>query len=205
MLSLFRLLKESALRQTPIKRHIQRGESPKDVYTSLNRSKKWFFKWLIRYRTGAAGWFKEQSRAPKTRPSEIDEGAKKRILLTRQQLVDAPYAQIGVSAIKWELKKQGLPFPSDSTINRVLKRKGLVKKTAYASKGVEYPYFTEALGCNNIHQMGLVGPRYIKDDRRFYALHVIDLFSHEIYTEAQRTKEPALHVSRRHNRLALHL
>jgi len=37
--------------------------------------------------------------------------------------------------------------------------------------------------------MDLVGPRYIKDDGRFYALNVIDLFSHEVYTEAQRTKE----------------
>jgi hypothetical protein len=82
--------------------------------------------------------------------------------LTRQQLTDARYAQIGVSAIKWELKKQGLPFPSDRTINRVMKREGLVKKTVYVAKGIEYPYFTEALGCNNIHQMDLVGPRYIK-------------------------------------------
>jgi hypothetical protein len=37
--------------------------------------------------------------------------------------------------------------------------------------------------------MDLVGPRYIKNDGRFYALNVIDLFSHEVYTEAQRTKE----------------
>jgi putative transposase len=121
---------EEELRQKAISRHIQGGEAAKDVYTSLNRSKKWFFKWLIRYQTGAPDWFKEQSRAPKTRPSEIEKKSKERILLTRQQLVDAPYAQIGVFAIKWELKKQGLPFPSDSTINRVLKREGLVKKNS---------------------------------------------------------------------------
>jgi hypothetical protein len=61
---------------------------------------------------------------------EIDEASKERILSTRQQLENAPYAQIGVSAIKWELKKRGLPFPSDSTINRVLKREGLIKKNS---------------------------------------------------------------------------
>jgi transposase len=127
---------EEELRQTAITRHLQGGESPKDVYTSLNRSKKWFFKWLMRYRSGAPDWYKEQSRAPKTRPSGIDEKSKELILSTRQQLVDAPYAQIGVSAIKWELKKQGVPFPSDSTINRVLKRKGLVKKNSlYVQRG----------------------------------------------------------------------
>ena len=127
---------DEELRQTAITRHLQGGESPKDVYTSLNRSKKWFFKWLMRYWSGAPDWYKEQSRAPKTRPSEIDEKSKELILSTRQQLVDAPYAQIGVSAIKWELKKQGVPFPSDSTINRVLKRKGLVKKNSlYVQRG----------------------------------------------------------------------
>lgn len=137
---------EEELRQTAISRHIQGGESPKDVYTSLNRSKKWFFKWLIRYRTGAPDWFKEQSRAPKTRPSEIDRKAKELILSTRQQLVAAPYAQIGVSAIKWELKKQDLPFPSDSTINRVLKREGLVKKNSLCIQRGRIPLLHGALG-----------------------------------------------------------
>ncbi len=130
---------EEELRQTAINRHIQGGESPKDVYTSLNRSKKWFFKWLNRYQTGAPDWYKEQSRAPKTRPSEIDQEEKERILSTRQQLVAAPYSQIGVSAIKWELKKQDLPFPSDSTINRVLKREGLVKKNSLCTERGRIP------------------------------------------------------------------
>jgi len=137
---------EEELRQTAINRHIQGGESPKDVYTSLNRSKKWFFKWLIRYRTGAPDWFKEQSRAPKTRPSEIDHKAKELILSTRQKLVATPYAQIGVSAIKWELKKQDLPFPSDSTINRVLKREGLVKKNSLCVQGGRIPLLHRGLG-----------------------------------------------------------
>lgn len=135
---------EEELRKTAVNRHLQGGESPKDVYTSLNRSKKWFFKWLNRYKTGSADWYKEQSRAPRTRPSEIAQKAKEHILSTRQKLVDAPYAQIGVSAIKWELKKQNLPFPSDSTINRVLKREGLVKKNILQSQGSRVPLFCRA-------------------------------------------------------------
>ena len=148
---------EEELRQTAISRHIQGGESPKDIYTSLNRSKKWFFKWLIRYRTGAPDWYKEQSRAPKTKPSEIDEKSKERILSTRQNLVDAPYAQIGVSAIKWELKKQGLSFPSDSTINRVLKREGLVKKNCLCIQRGRIPLLHRSSGMQQYPPDGLGG------------------------------------------------
>ncbi len=121
---------EEEIRKTAIQRHIIGGESPKAIYKSLNRSKKWFFKWLNRYRSGAADWYKEESRAPKTSPSVIAHEARERIIVTRQHLEAEPYAQIGVSAIKWELKKLGIPFPSDSTINRVLKREGLVKKNS---------------------------------------------------------------------------
>jgi hypothetical protein len=40
----------------------------------------------------------------------------------------------------------------------------------------------------------LVGPRYIKDDGRFYSLNIMDVFSHRVYIESQRTKED-LHVA----------
>ena len=101
---------EEELRQTAINRHIQGGESPKDVYSSLNRSKKWFFKWLTRYRTGSPDWFKEQSRAPKTRPSEIDQESKEIILSTRQHLVDAPYAKSVFPPSNGSLRSKGCHF-----------------------------------------------------------------------------------------------
>ena len=46
----------------------------------------------------------------------------------------SPSAQIGVSAIKWELKKLGLPFPADRTINQVIKSEGFVKKRFFRIK-----------------------------------------------------------------------
>ena len=36
--------------------------------------------------------------------------------------------------------------------------------------------------------MDLVGPRYIKGDGKFYALNVMDLYSHQVYLESQRAK-----------------
>lgn len=126
---------EEDIRQEAVQRHVMGSESPKTICESVNRSKQWFFKWLKRYKTGAVDWYKEQSRAPKTSLLEITPAAKERIILTRQHLEASPYAQIGVSAIKWELKKLGLPFPADRTINRVIKSEGFVKKNSLCSQG----------------------------------------------------------------------
>ena len=120
---------EEKIRIEAISRYVN-GEQPKSIYSKLQRSKKWFFKWLKRYKSGAAEWYKEESRAPIRRPHQTSVQQQQAIILTRTQLESQRFAQTGVSAIKWELSKQGLHFPSDSTINRVLKREGLVKKNS---------------------------------------------------------------------------
>jgi putative transposase len=126
---------EEELRKQAVQRYIA-GESPKAICTSLDRSKKWFFKWLNRYQSGAEDWYQERSRAPLTRPSELSTAEEEIITATRKRLDSTPFAQIGVSAIKWELHKLGLPLRSDSTINRTLKREGLVKKnTIFLQRG----------------------------------------------------------------------
>ena len=118
---------EQELRKQAIKRFLK-GESPKYIYTDLKRSKNWFFKWLKRYQTGDPNWHKDRSRAPINRPKELSEIDKQRIISTRIHLESQKFAQFGASAIKWELTKSGFGFPSDSTIKRILKHKGLIKK-----------------------------------------------------------------------------
>jgi len=126
---------EEETRKQAITRHIGDGETPKSIYTSLKHSKKWFFKWLKRYQTGDTDWFQDHSRAPVRQPTETSQRQKDLIIATRRRLEIEPYAQVGVSAIKWELQKIRTPFPSDRTINRVLKREGLVKKNFVCSQG----------------------------------------------------------------------
>ena len=125
---------ETELRKTAIQRYIL-GEKPKAIYSNLKRSKKWFFKWLHRYQTGDKDWYKDQSRAPKNSPKRISQADEQRIIEVRKNLESQPFAQTGASAIKWELSKSGFSFPSDRTINRVLKREGLVKKNCLCCQG----------------------------------------------------------------------
>ncbi len=131
---------ETELRKKAIQRFLQ-GEKPKTIYTDYKRSKKWFFKWLKRYQTGQEDWYKDQSRAPLKSPRRISETEKQRIIEVRNKLESEPFAQTGASAIKWELSKSGFSFPSDRTINRVLKREGLVKKKFVCSQGCRVPLF----------------------------------------------------------------
>jgi len=120
-------LNEEEIRKTAIQRHLK-GENPKVIYTELERAKKWFFKWLKRYQAGQDDWYKDQPRAPLRKPTQIDNTERQRIISIRKRLESESFAQVGVSAIKWELSKLGLSFPSDRTINRILKTEGLVKK-----------------------------------------------------------------------------
>jgi len=125
---------EQELRIKAIKRYLK-GEPPKTIYSELNRSKNWFFKWLKRYQTADPHWYKDRSRAPKKHPTAISKIDRQRIISIRTHLDSQKFAQIGASAIKWELSKSGFGFPSDRTINRVLKAEGLIKKNSIRSKG----------------------------------------------------------------------
>jgi len=131
---------EKELRKVAISMYLQ-GQSPISIYTELKRSKNWFFKWLKRYQSGDPNWFEEKSRAPLRSPTRLSDIDKERIISVRKRLESEPFAQIGASAIKWELSKSGHSLPSDRTINRVLKREGLIKKNSIHCQGSRVPIF----------------------------------------------------------------
>lgn len=131
---------EEEIRCKAIERFID-GEAPKAIYDDLGRTKQWFFKWLKRYQSGDPDWYRSKSRAPRNRPAQIDQVERQRIISIRQRLQRQPFAQTGVSAIKWDLHKGGAPPRSDRTINRVLKQEGLVKKNSLCPKRGRIPIF----------------------------------------------------------------
>jgi transposase InsO family protein len=106
----------------------------------------------------------------------------------RNRLLRTKYAQKGALAIQWQLKQLGVePLPAIWTINRILKRHGLLDKPVYSPRGTSYPAL-EAIQPNDVHQFDLVGPRYLKSKERFYGAQLIDAFSNAVALKALSSK-----------------
>jgi hypothetical protein len=137
-------MEEELLRKMAME-HFLKGKSSASIYGDLGRSRQWFYKWLHRYQSGEEDWFRDESRAPH-HPHKTSEDTQKLVTNIRIQLEEHPFAQIGVSAIQWELRKLGLPPPPDWTINRILKREGLVKKNSLRPQGGGISLFPRPVG-----------------------------------------------------------
>jgi len=180
------------LREKAIKRY-KNGEFPKDIYQSLGKSKTWFFKWLKRYKLDGKDWSKSQSRKPHKSPKRIDEIMEQMVIETRKYLEKKLYSQIGALAISYDINKQGIISPPMSTINKILRRNDLIhQKTKYIPKGVNYPSLAISRS-NYLHQLDVVGPRYLKEDGRFYSINIIDAYD----------RRSSINPDRRQNRRAI--
>ena len=180
------------LREKAIKRY-KNGESPQEIYQSLGKSKTWFFKWLKRYKLDGEDWTKSHSRKPHQSPKRIDKIMEQTIIEIRKRLEKKPYAQIGAFNICWHLKQEGKIPPSIASLNRIIKRNNLVhKRTKYSPKGVNYPSLAITRS-NYLHQLDVVGPRYLKEDGRFYSINIIDAYD----------RRDSINPDRRQNRMAI--
>ena len=133
-------------------------------------------KWLKRYKTKDRNWFKEKSRAPKTRQKRISSKMEQIILETRKRLISEPYLQYGPQAIYYALLQKDINSPPVWTISRILKRHRLThnkRRISYISKGKKYPYTYELC-----QQMDFVGPRYLFSKSRFYFHNIICCDTH---------------------------
>lgn len=179
---------EERLRIKAISRYLA-GEPPPAIWKSLGRSNYWFFKWLSRFKSGDENWCKSLSRAPKNPHRSIDQKFEELIINIRKKLENTKYAQIGAVAISWELKKLKLEPPPTWTINRILKRHGLIKKRkkGYQAKSKAYPEI-EADFPNKVHQVDLLGPIFLASKERFYSLNVMDIGRHKVKINAIKSK-----------------
>ena len=142
---------EKELREDAVRRY-ECGETAKKIYESLGKSKRWFFKWIKRYRSGEKNWEEEQSRKPHRIPKKIDRKMEGAVVAIRRQLEKELYAQIGALNISWHLEQRGITSPPLPTINKILKRNDLVRKRKkYQAPQPEHPETSQNIVDSDIH------------------------------------------------------
>lgn len=163
------------------------GKNVSDIGKLLNRTRPWVYKWLKRAKTKDPQWYLDESKEPKNKVSKIEQAVEKDIVdirktLTERDTKQTRYRYYGAIAIHQELDKKGYKDkPNLSTINRVIKRHGLIEKEQKArdtnkQAKVYYPEI-RAMYPGHIHQLDLVTPRYIKGFGKTISVNRVDVYS----------------------------
>ena len=193
---------ELSIRQIAIRLRLA-GESVDSICTTLKRSKPWLHKWWQRYLAmGPEGLYditRTNHQVARRTPPHIERAvpsvrrrleapacAKPRAA-GRRATPQTRYSQIGAGKIREELRMLGLtPLPSVRTIARILERVGQTNPSLRLAKPLaktDYPG-PQAQDSNQVHQVDMVGPRYLKgDSTRYYFLICKDAFDQTVYLE----------------------
>jgi putative transposase len=155
------------------------GRTVPFICRALGRTEAWFHKWWRRYLECGADGLYDLTRARNVAP-RIPPELEKAILSVRRRLqahaVPATrYSLIGATAILAELKALDIrPLPSPRTIERVLQRNGLTAPHVRLPPLLprqEYPG-PQARASNELHEVDLVGPIYLKGSGHRYYIWV---------------------------------
>lgn len=180
---------ELAARQLAIQLRLM-SESADAICRQLKRSRAWFNKWWGRYMAEGPEGLYDLSRAPRTIVDQTPPHIERLIVSVRRRLEahatpETRYQRIGAATIQAELKALGVtPVPGLRTIDRILQRRGMTSprvRTAPALCRSEYPAPT-ADDSNQLHQVDLVGPVYLKGKRQRWYIYVCkDVFDGAVY------------------------
>src|SRR5262249_16008685 len=149
------------------------------ICAALGRTRAWFHKWWRRYLDCGTEGLYDLTRAHHC-AQRIPPELERTILSIRRRLQAqaAPatrYSLIGAHAIRAELKALDVrPLPAVRTIERVLQRTGLTAPRARLAPLLprqEYPG-PQARASNQLHEVDLVGPIYLKGSKRRYYIWV---------------------------------
>lgn len=182
---------ELSARQAAIRLRLA-GERIDSICRTLSRSEAWFQKWWRRYmESGPAGLY-DMTRANRRVARQTPPHIERAVISIRERLAkrDSPetrYGLVGAAQIRAELETLGYtPIPSLRTIERIVAGAGLTcppLRLAPRVAQTEYPG-PQAQASNQVHQVDLVGPRYLKGDKtRYYFLVCRDVFDHAVYIE----------------------
>jgi putative transposase len=188
---------ELFLRQWAIQLRLA-GEGVEAICQKLGRSRTWFNKWWAAYLLeGPAGLY-DASRAPRTVVDRLPPQVERLIVSVRRRL-DAHatpltrYQRIGAPTILGELQALHVtPLPGLRTIERVLQHHHLSSprlQTATPIGTSTYPA-PQADETNQLHQIDLVGPIYLKGRRqRWYIYVCTDVFDGAVYLKLAPSRQ----------------
>ena len=156
------------------------GRPVKAICAAVGRSEVWFHKWWGRYLQAGPEGLYDLTRANHHVAQRIPPELERAILSIRRRLQAhaspaTRYSLTGAAAIRAELKALGVrPLPGERTIDRVLQRNGLTAprvRLAPLLPRQEYPG-PQARASNELHQVDLVGPVYLKGSGHRYYIWV---------------------------------
>jgi putative transposase len=170
---------EFAARQRAISLRLG-GRPVQSICQALGRSEFWFHKWWRRYLESGAEGLYDLTHATRHVAPRISPELERTILSIRRRLQAhaspaTRYRLIGAPAILAELKALDIrPLPHPRTIERVLQRNGLTAprvRLAPLLPRQEYPG-PQARASNELHEVDLVGPIYLKGSGHRYYIWV---------------------------------
>ncbi|MBN2258843.1 MAG: DDE-type integrase/transposase/recombinase [Anaerolineaceae bacterium] len=182
---------ELSIRQTAMRLRLA-GESVKSICRTLKRSKPWFHKWWQRYLESGPEGLYDLTRGNRQVVNRTPPHIERAVISIRRRLAahatpQTRYSRIGATQIRAELEVLGYsPLPCLRTIDRIIARAGLSCPPLRLAPRIgrnAYPG-PQARDSNQLHQVDVVGPRYLKgNSTRYYFLICKDVFDQSIYME----------------------
>jgi len=182
---------ELSVRQTAIRLRLA-GERIDTICHTLHKSETWFHKWWRRYLDIGPDGLYELTRANHQVANRTPAYIEQAVMGIRRRLAahatpSTRYSQIGAAQIRAELEALGAsPVPGVRTIEHIIERAGLSCPPFRLSPRIahnSYP-IPQAQDSNDLHQVDLVGPRYLSgDSTRYYFLVCKDVFDQTVYIE----------------------
>ena len=174
------------------------GQAVPQICRTLHRSRRLVHTWWNRYlEFGPDGLF-DFTHAAHHVARRIPPELERTIVTVRRRLEarlhpGTRYQLVGATAILAELQALHLqPLPSERTIERVLQRLGLTVPRVRLARWISTVTYPAPLArtSNDLHQVDLVGPVYLKGQRqRYYILVCKDVFDGAICLKLSRSRK----------------
>ena len=156
------------------------GQPVKRICAALGRCEAWFHRWWRRYLEAGPEGLYDLTRANHHLAQRIPPELGRALLSVRRRLQAhatpaTRYCLIGATAILAQVKGLGVrPLPCERTVERVLERNNVTAprvRLAPLLPRQEYPG-PQARASNELHEVDLVGPVYLKGRRHRYYIWV---------------------------------